>query len=122
MLMSLAVLLWCAGFDIIYSCLDLEFDQRAGLHSLPKRFGIAPALRASSALHGSMVLVLLLIALWPPFGWLYVTGVLASALVLFYEHSIVHPDDLSRANTAFFTLNGVVSLGLMAVAVADILL
>lgn len=122
LLLGLAVVLWVAGFDIIYSCLDLEFDRRAGLHSLPRRFGMAQALRVSSALHALTVAALWLVGYWANLGGLYVLGVFGVAALLGYEHRIVRPDDLSRANTAFFTLNGLVSAGLAGVAVVDLLL
>ncbi|MBM4048255.1 MAG: 4-hydroxybenzoate octaprenyltransferase [Planctomycetes bacterium] len=122
LLLGLAVVLWVAGFDIIYACQDVEFDRQAGLHSLPRQFGVARALHVSSALHALTVLVLLLVGHWARLGGLYAGGVLAAAGVLAYEHWIVTPDDLSRVTTAFFTLNGLVSVGLAAVALADLLL
>ena len=121
MLIGLAVLLWTAGFDIIYACQDLDFDRRHGLYSIPTRLGIRGALWLSSVLH--VVTVAILIAIMPltDFGLLYLVGVGIVSVILIYEHVIVKPNDLSRVNLAFFTLNGMVSLVLMALSVADIL-
>ena len=121
MLIGLAVLLWTAGFDTIYACQDLDFDRRHGLYSIPTRFGIRGALWLSSALHVATVAILIAIAPLTGFGILYLVGVGIVSIILIYEHVIVKPNDLSRVNLAFFTLNGMVSLVLMALSVADIL-
>ncbi len=121
MLIGLAVLLWTAGFDMIYACQDLDFDRRHGLYSIPTRFGIRGALWLSSALHVVTVAILIAIAPLTGFGILYLVGVGIVSIILIYEHVIVKPNDLSRVNLAFFTLNGMVSLVLMALSVADIL-
>jgi len=121
MLIGLAVLLWTTGFDIIYACQDLDFDRRHGLYSIPTRFGIRGALWLSSALHVVTVAILIAIAPLTGFGILYLVGVGIVSIILIYEHVIVKPNDLSRVNLAFFTLNGMVSLVLMALSVADIL-
>ncbi|MFQ5861745.1 MAG: UbiA-like polyprenyltransferase [Candidatus Brocadiales bacterium] len=119
-LLATAVLLWTAGFDIIYSCQDLEHDIRMGLHSIPKRLGIKNALRLSLLLHVLMVAVLLVLTRYVDLGNIYLLGVCATAVLLFYEHSLVKPDDLSRVNAAFFTVNGFISLALMAFTLIDI--
>jgi len=121
MLLALAVLLWTAGFDIIYACQDFDFDRRLGLHSIPARFGIRRALWMSSALHVVMVAILIGVTLLTRLGTLYLIGVGVVTIILFYEHAIVKPNDLSRVNLAFFTLNGMVSLVLMALSVADMM-
>ncbi|MCH8290529.1 UbiA family prenyltransferase [Candidatus Poribacteria bacterium] len=121
MLIGLAVLLWTAGFDTIYACQDLDFDRRHGLYSIPTRLGIRGALWLSSALHVATVAILIAIAPLTGFGILYLVGVGIVSIILIYEHVIVKPNDLSRVNLAFFTLNGMVSLVLMALSVADIL-
>jgi len=121
MLIGLAVLLWTAGFDTIYACQDLDFDRRHGLYSIPTRLGIRGALWLSSALHVVTVAILIAIAPLTGFGILYLVGVGIVSIILIYEHVIVKPNDLSRVNLAFFTLNGMVSLVLMALSVADIL-
>jgi 4-hydroxybenzoate polyprenyltransferase len=112
-----------AGFDIIYACQDWEFDRRMGLRSVPARLGIGPALRVAAGLHAVMVILLLLLPLvYAPFGGVYTGGMLCLAVLLAYEHAIVRAADLSRVNTAFFHINAIVSLGLLAVGVADLLL
>jgi len=121
-LLGLAVMLWTAGFDIIYACQDKEFDGKIGIHSIVKRFGIKRALQISSAMHLVMVLVLLVLPLLTELKYLYLFGVGFITILLVYEHAIVKPNDLSRVNVAFFTLNGMVSLGLMIMSVADIVL
>ncbi len=122
MLLGLSVLLWTAGFDIIYACQDFEFDRKKRLHSIPARFGIRKALWLSSALHLITVSILVGLAVLPNLGALYLTGVGVVTLILIYEHTIVSPSDLSRVNLAFFTLNGMVSLVLSALSVADLLI
>ena len=122
MLLGLSVLLWTAGFDIIYACQDFDFDRGNRLHSIPARFGIRRALWLSAAFHVITVSVLIGLALLPNLGALYLIGVGVVTLILVYEHAIVKPNDLSRVNVAFFTLNGMVSLVLMTLSVADLLL
>ena len=122
MLLGLSVLLWTAGFDIIYACQDFEFDRNNRLHSIPARFGIRRALWLSSTFHLITVSILVGLAVLPNLGTLYLIGVGVVTLILIYEHAIVTPDDLSRVNLAFFTLNGMVSLVLSALSVADLLI
>jgi 4-hydroxybenzoate polyprenyltransferase len=119
-LLGIAVLLWTAGFDIIYASQDVDFDRHAGLHSLPARFGIAASLRVSSALHVLMFASLLALPATMDLGWAYRIGVLAVAGILVFEHSIVRPDDLSRVNAAFFAANGWISVGLLAATAIDL--
>ncbi len=120
-LLGLAVMLWTAGFDVIYACQDKEFDERFGLYSIPRRFGIKRSLQISSALHLLMVLVLLSLFLLTELKYIYLVGVVFVSVLLIYEHSIVKPNDLSRVDLAFFTLNGMVSLVLMGLSVVDII-
>lgn len=116
-----AVMLWVAGFDIIYACQDVEIDSRLGLHSIPARLGVKGALRLAALCHLGMVgLLFALPAVYPPLGWLYTTGIVAVAVLLAYEHWLVRPDDLTRVNVAFFNINAVVSIGLFVVAAADL--
>ena len=116
------VLLWTAGFDIIYACQDVNFDRKHGLHSIPARLGIRWALWVSSVLHTVAVLLLFCIPLFTRMGHFYFIGVWIVVFIFIYEHAIVKPDDLSRVNLAFFTLNGMISLVLMVLSIADILL
>jgi 4-hydroxybenzoate polyprenyltransferase len=120
-LLGLAVLFWVAGFDIIYACQDADFDRASGLRSIPARLGIAGALRLAALCHALMVAALVALGLSYPLGWVYFTGVAVVALLLVYEHWIVRPDDLTRVNVAFFQVNIGISLGLLAVGVADLL-
>lgn len=118
-----AVLTWVAGFDIIYACQDADYDRRAGLHSVPARWGVAHALRLAALCHAATVGCLaLLVGAYPPFGWVYVSGVAAVAALLIYEHALVRPDDLNRVNIAFFNVNAVISLGLLAVGIVDLVI
>ena len=114
-------MLWTAGFDIIYACQDVKFDKNHGLRSIPARLGIRWALRLSSALHVVAVLLLLGIPYLTQLGIFYYIGVGIVVVIFIYEHAIVKPNDLSRVNIAFFTLNGMISLVLMALSIVDIL-
>ena len=115
---GLAVLAWVAGFDTIYSCQDADFDRQAGLHSLPARIGVGRALLAARAFH--IAAVAFLAAVYPLANLhpIYLAGVAGIAALLAYEHSLVKADDLSRVDAAFFTLNGWVSVGYLAVTLA----
>jgi 4-hydroxybenzoate polyprenyltransferase len=120
--LMVAAATWIAGFDIIYSCQDADFDRRAGLHSLPSRIGVAASLWVSRACHVVTVAVLALLPLTAPLGGWYVAGVVCVALLLVFEQSLVRAGDLSRVNLAFFTINGVVSLVFAAASIADVVL
>ena len=116
-----AVLLWVAGFDIIYACQDVAFDVKMRLRSVPAHSGIAASLRLAALCHLGMVgLLLLLPVVYDGFGVIYMAGVAAIGTLLVYEHWLVRPDDLSRVNRAFFHVNAVVSIGLLAVGVLDL--
>ena len=119
-LLGLAVVLWTAGFDIIYACQDLEHDVKTGLYSIPKRLGIKGALILSAVLHLFMVLVLLAVSRYTDLGSIYTIGVCIVAALLIYEHALVKPKDLSKISTAFFTVNGIISVGLMGITLIDI--
>ncbi len=121
-ILCFVVLLWTAGFDIIYACQDVNFDKKHGLHSIPARLGIRWALWVSSALHVVAVLLLYCIPYLTELGLFYYIGVGIVVLIFIYEHAIVKPNDLSRVNLAFFTLNGMISLVLMVLSITDILL
>ncbi|MGE3820051.1 MAG: UbiA-like polyprenyltransferase [Isosphaeraceae bacterium] len=120
-LLGLAVLFWVTGFDVIYACQDLEFDRQAGLHSIPKRLGIVGALRLAAASHVAMAACLVGLGVVGPFGPIYFVGLGLIAALLVYEHAIVRPDDLSRVNLAFFQVNVVISMGLLAIGLVDLL-
>ena len=110
LLLSAAVTLWVAGFDVLYACQDIDFDRRAGLYSIPERFGVARALWMARAMHAAMVVLLGLLKLGFGLPWPAGAGIVAVALLLAYEHSLVKPDDLSKINAAFFTVNGYISV------------
>jgi len=120
-LLSLAVMFWVAGFDVIYSLQDTEFDREARLFSLPSRIGIAPALYLSTAFHAASVALLAMTAIMTGLGLLAFAGIAVVAGILFWEHRIVTPQDLSRVNIAFFSMNGYVSILLLLTFAADIL-
>jgi 4-hydroxybenzoate polyprenyltransferase len=119
-LLGLAVGTWIGSFDLIYACQDVASDRREGVSSVPARFGVAAALRASSVVHVLTVALLVWFGLSAGFGALWFTGVALTALALAYEHTLVRPDDLSKVGRAFFTVNGYVGLGLLLFAVADL--
>lgn len=120
-LLGVVVMLWIAGFDIIYACQDTVFDRRTQLFAIPARWGLSSALRLSSALHVGTVAVLLVIAGMSGVGLIAWSGIGITAAILWWEHHIVRPDDLSRVNVAFFSLNGYVSLLLLAAFATDLL-
>src|SRR5580658_7686062 len=108
--LTAAVAFWTAGFDIIYSCQDYEFDSREGLFSLPKRFGMSGALWIARLFHIAMIACLALLSISFGLGALSWAGIGAIVLLLLYEHRLVKADDLSRVDAAFFTVNGYVSV------------
>ena len=117
-----ALTVWIAGFGLIYACQDAQFDVGHGLHSVPARIGVGPALRLAAACHLGMILALFaLVWVYPYLGSFYVFGILAVAALIAWEHWLVRPDDLSRVNLAFFHVNAVVSLGLLVVGMLDLL-
>lgn len=121
LLLTGAVVFWGAGFDILYSCQDYEFDREANMYSVPKAFGIRNALLIARMFH--VVTVALLAAMVMAFGLgtIALAGVAIVALLLIYEHSLVKHDDLSRVNAAFFTMNGFISMGFLVFIAADVM-
>jgi 4-hydroxybenzoate polyprenyltransferase len=120
--LTAAVMFWTAGFDIIYSCQDFEFDCDSQLYSVPRFFGIRKALLIARGLHLLMIVSLLMLVWQLHLGALSLAGIAAIAGLLIYEHGIVKADDLSRVNAAFFTMNGWVSVLFFVFWAADILL
>ena len=110
LLLSLVVMLWTAGFDVLYACQDYEFDVQAGLHSIPKQFGIARALLIARGLHIGAFAALVALYWITHLGIFALIGVVATAALLLYQHRLVRSDDLSKLNAAFFTTNAFVSL------------
>ncbi len=110
LLLSLVVLLWTAGFDVLYACQDYDFDRREGLYSIPARFGIARALWISRALHAGAFAALVALYFVTNLGLPAVGGVIATGALLVYQHTLVRANDLSKLNAAFFTTNAFVSV------------
>lgn len=114
-----AIMVWIAGFDIIYGSLDIDFDRNNGLHSIPSRFGLINGLRISAVLHVLSVMLLLSVGLLYKLGVFYYVGVGLAAVVLLYQHTIVTPKDLSKVNGAFFLKNGLVSIFVFLLTLID---
>jgi 4-hydroxybenzoate polyprenyltransferase len=121
-LLSGAVMFWVAGFDLIYALQDIEFDRKAKLFSLPSKFGPGAALRLSTSFHAATVALLVATALLTNLGWIAYAGITTVAGILFWEHRLVKPNDLSHVNVAFFNLNGYISILLLLTFAGDILL
>jgi 4-hydroxybenzoate polyprenyltransferase len=110
LILCAAVTLWVGGFDVLYACQDVDFDRAAGLHSIPKKFGIAGAMQIARVMHLAMVALLIWLATAFHLAWPAWVGIAVVALLLGYEHSLVKPNDLSKMNAAFFAVNGYISL------------
>jgi 4-hydroxybenzoate polyprenyltransferase len=110
LLLSLVVLMWTAGFDVLYACQDYEHDKKAGLRSIPARFGIKNSLWIARLFHAQAFIVLLILYLDTGLGWLAFAGVAAVGGLLVFQHTLVKPNDLSKMNAAFFTTNAFVSV------------
>ena len=120
LLLGAAVVFWLVGFDILYSCMDVDVDRVNRLHSIPQRFGVAMALKMALASHAVMVVFLLMLLEFTVLlGPIYLAGVVLVAGLLIYEHSLVKKDDLSNVNMAFFNVNGIISIGLMVFVIVD---
>ncbi len=113
LLLSLVVMLWTAGFDVLYACQDYDFDIQASLHSIPRYFGVAKALWIARLLHFGAFAALVALYWRTKLGPFALIGVVATAILLFYQHRLVKSDDLSRLNAAFFTTNAFVSVILL---------
>jgi 4-hydroxybenzoate polyprenyltransferase len=113
LLLSLVVLLWTAGFDVLYACQDYDFDRREGLKSIPARFGISRSLWIARALHAAAFLALVWLFVVTQLGPVAFAGVVATGALLVYQHRLVRADDLGRLNAAFFTTNAFVSVILL---------
>lgn len=122
LLLTAAVTFWVGGFDVLYACQDFDFDREAGLHSLPRYFGIRAALWVARSFH--LMMVGFLVALFIAFGLgkIAAAGIVVVIALLLYEHALVKADDLSKLNAAFFTMNGVISVLFFVFVAADLLL
>ena len=121
-LLGLAVLSWVAGFDVLYACQDHDFDIGTGLHSIPARFGLAGALRLARLFHLLAVLLMVWVGVAADMHIVYFAGVAAIAALLVWEHRLVRADDLTEVNTAFMTMNSLVSVAYFAFTLADLLI
>jgi 4-hydroxybenzoate polyprenyltransferase len=120
--LSLAVLLWVGGFDVLYACQDFEHDVAAGLNSVPQAFGLVTAFWTARAMHVGMLGFLLWLVQLFQLGPVALIGVAVVAALLIYEHSIISPRDMRRMNAAFFTLNGVISVAFFCFFAAAVFL
>lgn len=118
--LAAAVLTWVMGFDLIYSCQDVAFDREQRLHSIPARFGVAGALHTSSLLHLFTLGLMLLVGWRAELGWIFHSVLCLAAILLLWQHRIVRPDDLSRVDMAFFTLNGWISVAFFLGTALDV--
>ncbi|WP_219836531.1 UbiA-like polyprenyltransferase [Paenibacillus sp. R14(2021)] len=115
-----SVVCWLAGFDIIYACQDFEFDRKEGVYSIPSRFGVNGGLQIARAFHALTAVGFISLYWLTDLSWLYLIGAIASIAILCYEHLIVRADDMSRVQTAFFTMNGTLSIILFAFTLLDL--
>ena len=122
LILTAAVTFWVGGFDVLYACQDIDFDREYGLNSIPQAYGLRPALALSRILHVLMLLLLVALVVAFGLGKLAIAGVVAVALLLGYEHSLVSPRDLSKLNAAFFTMNGVIAVVFFLFVAADLML
>lgn len=121
MVLSAAVIFWTAGFDIIYALQDIEFDRKMGLFSIPQLFGVRWSLMISSALHAATVILLIWFGLLLHLGYVYYVGLVVISLVFMYEHSLVKPNDISKADAAFFAANGIISMAFFFFSTLDLI-
>ncbi len=121
LVLTLAVILWVAGFDALYACQDVDHDRRVGLHSLPQAYGVAAAFWAARIFHVVMLGLLLWLTLLFSLGKVAVVGVVIVALLLLWEHLMVSPRDLRRLNAAFFTMNGIIAMVFFLSIAVDLL-
>lgn len=117
-----AVTVWIAGFDLIYSCQDVEVDRREGLYSVPSRYGVGPALLLAKINHALTVAALVGVGIMTQMTWPYWFGICAATVLLIYENSVVHKHDLSQLDFAFFNINGYISVTLFVATLAAVAL
>jgi 4-hydroxybenzoate polyprenyltransferase len=122
LILTAAVTFWVGGFDVLYACQDIDFDRAYGLNSIPQAYGISNALALARGLHLFMLVLLAVLVFTFGLGKVAVLGVIAVALLLAYEHSLVSDSDLSKLNAAFFTMNGVIAVVFFVFVAADVLL
>lgn len=115
-----AIILWVAGFDILYAIQDIEYDRKEGLHSIPAVFGVSGSLIIARLLHFAAFFLFILLMAFTNLGYIYLAGVLISGALMAYEHSLVSKDDLSKLNMAFFNMNAYISITIMIFSIIDI--
>lgn len=116
------VTLWIGGFDMLYACQDTEFDRAHKLWSIPARYGNAAALRLAKISHAGMMILLAVLGVWMGLAWSYWVALIITAALLIWEHSLVHPDDLSKIDLAFFNINSYIAITLFAGTLGGLLL
>ncbi|MDN4074566.1 UbiA-like polyprenyltransferase [Fictibacillus terranigra] len=121
-LLYAGVVFWTAGFDVIYATQDADYDRNHGLYSIPSYFGIPKALFIARCFHVLSFTAFLVLGAFSAFGWVYFAGVFLSGAIMIYEHSMVSPEDLSKLNVAFFTMNGILSIVMFIFSLGDLLL
>jgi 4-hydroxybenzoate polyprenyltransferase len=121
LVLGAAVLFWLVGFDILYSLQDIDFDKEAGLHSIPRRFGVRSSLWISRASHAVTITALFSLPFLLPLGFFYFVGIFAALGLILYEHSLVKEGDLSMLNVAFFNMNGYISVTVFVFTLLDAL-
>lgn len=121
-ILFLGVALWTAGFDVIYATQDADYDKRVKLYSIPSYFGIAKALLIAKGIHILSFISFFSLYFITTLGWVYLIGVLISGVIMIYEHSLVKPNDLSKVNVAFFTMNGILAMVMLAFTIGDLML
>ncbi|WP_456464733.1 UbiA-like polyprenyltransferase [Persephonella sp.] len=120
--LGLGMAFWVAGFDIFYALQDVEFDRKAGVHSIPAKFGIKKAILFARVFHLFTFVFLVLTGYFAELGYIYYAGLMILTGFLIYEHTLIKEDDLSKINMAFFTVNGYISIMYMIVVILDIFL
>ncbi len=121
LVLGAAVLFWLLGFDVLYALQDIEFDRKAGLYSIPKRFGVRRSLMIARVSHAVSASALLWLYFIMDLGGFYIAGVLAAVILLLYEHSLVSENDLSKLDMAFFNMNGWISVTVFVFTLLDVL-
>jgi 4-hydroxybenzoate polyprenyltransferase len=122
LVLGAAVLFWLLGFDVLYALQDMDFDRKAGLHSIPQRFGIGRSLWISRVAHAVTMAALFWLYALLSLGWLFLAGVIIALCLIIYEHTLVKEHDLSKLNMAFFNMNGYLSVTIFVFTLLDVLL
>ncbi len=121
-ILFITVALWTVAFDILYATQDMEFDQKNGLHSIPAKFGLRASLIIARVIHGVTVIGLFLLFFVTSLSWWYLVGAVIANFILHYEHSIISPKDMSKLDTAFFTMNGILSIIVFIFTLIDLVI